>query len=76
MPTHSHKSKKVKQNKNVSIIVDMEKPPQGVLVYGQAELDSDFDLKSNSIWLCEKYMPKDKAKDHWQNATPPRVLIG
>ncbi|MCW3997732.1 MAG: pyridoxamine 5'-phosphate oxidase family protein [Candidatus Bathyarchaeota archaeon] len=70
-PEHSRKSRNVKQNKNVSILIDVEKPPRGVLIYGKAELNSEFDLESTAMWLCEKYMLKEKAKDHWRSVTPP-----
>jgi general stress protein 26 len=70
-PEHSRKAKNVKRNKNVSILIDVEKPPKGVLIYGEAELNNEFDLKSTAIWLCEKYMSKEKAKDQWRSACPP-----
>jgi len=28
-------------------------------------------LESTAIWLCEKYMSKEKAKDQWRIAAPP-----
>jgi len=61
-PEHSCKARNVKRNKNVSILIDVEKPAKGVLIYGKAELDNEFDLKPTAIWLCEKYMSKEKAK--------------
>jgi general stress protein 26 len=70
-PQHSCKARNVKRNKNVSILIDVEKPPRGVLIYGKAELDNEFDLKPTAIWLCEKYMSKEKAKDQWRSACPP-----
>jgi general stress protein 26 len=70
-PDHSCKARNVKRNKNVSILIDVEKPPRGVLIYGKAELDNEFDLKPTAIWLCEKYMSKEKAKDQWHNNCPP-----
>ena len=70
-PDHSRKARNVKRKKDVSIIIDVEKPTRGVLIYGKAELDNEFDLKSTAIWLCEKYMSKEKAKNQWQNDIPP-----
>jgi len=70
-PGHSRKARNVKRNKNVSILIDVEKPPRGVLIYGEAELDNEFDLESMAIWLCEKYMSEEKAKDQWRIAAPP-----
>jgi len=70
-PEHSRKAKNVKRNKNVSILIDVEKPPRGVLIYGETELDNEFDLESTAIWLCEKYMSEEKAKDQWRIAAPP-----
>ena len=70
-PENSRKARNVKRNKEVSIIIDVEKPPRGVLIYGKAELDTEFDLKSTAIWLCEKYMSNGKAKDKWRSAVPP-----
>jgi general stress protein 26 len=51
-PDHSLKARNVKRNKDVSILIDVEKPPRGVLIYGKAELDNEFDLKPTAIWLC------------------------
>jgi general stress protein 26 len=64
-PDHSVKARNVKRNKTVSILIDVEKPPRGILIYGKAELDNEFDLKPMAIWLCEKYMSKEKAKNQW-----------
>ena len=70
-PDHSVKARNVKRNKTVSILIDVEKPPRGILIYGKAELDNEFDLKPTAIWLCEKYMSKEKAKNQWHNDCPP-----
>jgi hypothetical protein len=32
------------------------------LIYGKAELDNEFDLMPTAIWMCEKYMSKEKQK--------------
>jgi len=70
-PDHSRKARNVKRNKNVTILVDVEKPPRGVLIYGKAELDNEFELERTAISICEKYMSKEKAKDQWRSACPP-----
>jgi len=72
-PEDSCKAKNVKRDKNVSILIDVEEPPRGVLIYGKAELDNEFDLKPTAIWLCEKYMSKEKAKDQWRSTWPPAI---
>jgi len=70
-PDRSCKARNVKRNKNVTILVDVEKPPRGVLIYGKAELDNEFELEPTAISICEKYMSKEKAKDQWRSACPP-----
>jgi len=70
-PDHSRKARNVKRNKKVTILVDVEKPPRGVLIYGKAELDNEFELEPTAISICEKYMSKEKAKDQWRSACPP-----
>jgi len=70
-PEDSHKVRNVKQNKNVSILIDAEKPTRGVLIYGKAEIDNEFDLKPMAIWMCEKYMSKEKAENQWRSTWPP-----
>lgn len=70
-PEHSRKAGNVKRNRNVSILIDVEKPPRGVLIYGEAELEDDFDLEATAISMCEKYMSKEKAREQWRIACPP-----
>ena len=60
-PSRSQKARNIKRNENVTILVDMVKPPRGVIIYGKAELD-DTDVISTAITMAEKYVPKDKAK--------------
>ncbi|MHA2359412.1 MAG: pyridoxamine 5'-phosphate oxidase family protein, partial [Candidatus Thorarchaeota archaeon] len=48
-PDHSRKARNVKRNRSVSILIDIEQPPKGVLLYGTAELESNFDLESIAI---------------------------
>jgi general stress protein 26 len=61
-PEDSRKVRNVKRNKDVTILIDAEKPTRGVLIYGKAELDNEFDLMPTAIWMCEKYMSKEKQK--------------
>jgi len=37
-PAHSCKARNAKHNKNVSILIDVEEPTRGVLIYGTTEL--------------------------------------
>jgi nitroimidazol reductase NimA-like FMN-containing flavoprotein (pyridoxamine 5'-phosphate oxidase superfamily) len=60
-PDHSRKARNIKRNKNVTILIDLEKPARGVMIYGTAELDYG-DILPTAITICEKYMEKEKAK--------------
>ncbi len=60
-PDHSRKARNIKRNKNVTILIDLEKPARGVMIYGTAELDYG-DILPTAITICEKYMEKAKAK--------------
>jgi nitroimidazol reductase NimA-like FMN-containing flavoprotein (pyridoxamine 5'-phosphate oxidase superfamily) len=60
-PSRSQKARNIKRNKNVTILVDMVKPPRGVMIYGTAELDN-CDVILKAISITEKYVPKEKAK--------------
>ena len=70
-PKHSCKAGNVRRDKNVSILIDLEKPTRGVLIYGKAELDDQFDLETTAISIAEKYMSKEKAKEQWRTVCPP-----
>ena len=64
-PAHSCKARNVKHNKNVSILIDVEEPTRGVLIYGIAEecaLDNEFELEPAAVSMCEKYVSKEEAK--------------
>jgi len=62
-PDRSRKAKNVKRNKNVTILIDTESEPvRGVMIYGEAELNHD-DVLPTIISICEKYLPKEKAKN-------------
>jgi hypothetical protein len=60
-PNRSRKARNVKRNKNVTILIDMVKPPRGVMIYGTAELDYS-DVLPTAISINEKYLPKERAK--------------
>ncbi|MFH0850891.1 MAG: pyridoxamine 5'-phosphate oxidase family protein [Candidatus Bathyarchaeota archaeon] len=60
-PDHSRKARNIKHNKNVTILIDLEKPARGVMIYGTAELDYG-DILPTAITICEKYMEKEEAK--------------
>lgn len=60
-PDHSRKARNIKRNKNVTILIDLERPARGVMIYGTAELDYG-DILPTAITICEKYMEKEKAK--------------
>lgn len=64
-PEHSCKARNAKRNKNVTILIDMEEPTRGVLIYGTAEaraLDNEFELEPAAVSMGEKYVSKDEAK--------------
>ena len=64
-PAHSCKARNVKHNKNVSILIDVEEPTRGILIYGIAEeraLDNELELEPAAVSMCEKYVSKEEAK--------------
>jgi len=69
-PDHSRKARNVKRSKNVTILIDVERPTRGVLIYGTAELDNEFELRPTAISICEKYMSKEEAINRWQVYLP------
>jgi nitroimidazol reductase NimA-like FMN-containing flavoprotein (pyridoxamine 5'-phosphate oxidase superfamily) len=72
-PGHSRKAGNVRRDKNVSILIDLEKPTKGVLIYGRAELDDQFDLETTAVSIAEKYMSRETAKEQWRTVCPPSV---
>ena len=62
-PDRSRKARNVKRNKDVTILIDMVKPARGVMIYGTAELDYS-NVLPKAISICEKYLPKEKAKSY------------
>jgi len=57
----SRKARNIKHNKNVSLMIDTEeRPRKGVLIYGQAELDSDNAVAKRAS-IFEKYMSVEQA---------------
>jgi len=65
-PETSRKAKNVKRNAQVSVLIDIEQPPQrGVLIYGRAELRyprSRDEYLEEATRLYEKYMPRERAE--------------
>ena len=65
-PAVSRKAKNVKRNGKVSVLIDIEQPPQrGVLIYGKAELrysHSRDEYLAEATKLYEKYMPRERAE--------------
>jgi hypothetical protein len=72
-PDQSRKAENVKRNTSVTILIDTEEPPRGVIIYGTAHLETGFDLEPTVISLCEKYMSKDKARKQWRSVCPPNT---
>ena len=61
IPSDSRKARNVERNKNVTILVDMVRPPRGVMIYGSAVLDN-VDVIAKAIRVNEKYQTTDDAK--------------
>ncbi len=59
-PGRSRKVRNVKRNKNVTVLIDIGKPINGVLIYGTAKIDRN-DVITKAISICEKYMSKKEA---------------
>ncbi len=54
--------KNIKQNQDVTVVVDVEQPPfKGVVIYGKARLDYD-DVVAKRVSIFEKYMPTKNAQ--------------
>lgn len=70
-PDDSQKARNVKHNNNVTLLIDIDDPPQGVLIYGTAQPENAFDLESTAIAICEKYMSKEDAQHQWRSVCPP-----
>jgi nitroimidazol reductase NimA-like FMN-containing flavoprotein (pyridoxamine 5'-phosphate oxidase superfamily) len=67
-PVASRKARNVKHNRNVTLLVDESETkgmwPRGVVVYGEAKMDSvDLGLEEFTR-LCEKYIPGGKAESY------------
>jgi general stress protein 26 len=60
-PGISRKARNVKRDKKVSVLLEQSRPARGVLIYGEAELDTN-DPASTAITICEKYMSKKDAE--------------
>jgi general stress protein 26 len=64
-PAASRKAKNVKRNEKVSILIDTEQPPRGVLIYGKAELRyprTRDEYLAEATRVYEKYMPRERAE--------------
>jgi nitroimidazol reductase NimA-like FMN-containing flavoprotein (pyridoxamine 5'-phosphate oxidase superfamily) len=72
-PDESRKARNIKQNDSATILVDIEEPPRGVMIYGTAQPETNFELEPTVISLCEKYMSKDKAQEQWRSVCPPNT---
>ncbi len=58
----SRRVKNIRQNQNVTLLVDDRQPPyKGIVIYGTAELDYD-DVIPKRVAIYEKYMPKKSAE--------------
>lgn len=58
----TRKAKNVKRNKNVSLLIDSpERPYKGVLIYGQAQLDTD-DALGKRVSILARHLPVDIAQ--------------
>jgi hypothetical protein len=60
-PALTRKVRNISNNKKVTVFVDDSETGRGVLIYGAAELEYNFDFQE-LISLYEKYLPKDKAE--------------
>ena len=59
----TNKIRNIKQNSNVSVLIDIEGPPlKGVLIYGRAELDYE-DVLAERIAIFEKHMSREEARE-------------
>ena len=72
-PDQSRKAKNVQRNNSVTILVDTEEPPRGIITYGTAQPETGFYLEPTVISMCEKYMSKDKAREQWRSVCPPNT---
>jgi general stress protein 26 len=68
-PDNSVKAKNVKHNKNVTVLIDTERPVRTALIIGTAEI-THKDILPATISICEKYMPKEEAKRNAEALLP------
>jgi general stress protein 26 len=73
-PDQSRKAKNVKRNNSVTILIDTEEPPRGVVIYGIATPETNFKLEPTVISLCEKYMSKEQAHEQWRSICPSTTM--
>jgi nitroimidazol reductase NimA-like FMN-containing flavoprotein (pyridoxamine 5'-phosphate oxidase superfamily) len=60
-PAATRKVRNIKRNKNVTVFVDDPKTGKGVLAYGRAELDYNYNVQE-TVSLFEKYLPSEQAE--------------
>ena len=61
-PERSVKARNVRRDGKVTVLVDVYGPPtRGVIVYGEAEIEDDYDQRWG-ITLFEKYVERDRAE--------------
>ena len=61
-PAVTRKVRNIRNNKKVTVFVDDPAVGKGVLIYGTAALEYDFDIQE-VISLFEKYLPREKAEN-------------
>jgi nitroimidazol reductase NimA-like FMN-containing flavoprotein (pyridoxamine 5'-phosphate oxidase superfamily) len=60
----TRKTRNIKRNDDVTVLIDTPNPIKGVLIYGEAEIDSD-NVYEQAVSVNEAYasdMPKDKVQ--------------
>jgi len=64
-PEASRKARNVKRNENVTILIDVDRPPmKGVIIYGKATVaPSPFQIPE-AVSFFEKYMPTKEAEGY------------
>lgn len=67
-PVASRKARNVRRNENVTLLIDDSETrgvwPKGVMVYGKAKLDTSDLTLGEFTYLCQKYIPGDRAESY------------
>jgi nitroimidazol reductase NimA-like FMN-containing flavoprotein (pyridoxamine 5'-phosphate oxidase superfamily) len=63
--TESRKTRNLKRNNDITVLVDTENPLRGILIYGKAEIDNDYaKVYEQATSIIERWgignMPKEK----------------